>query len=853
MAELTPMLKQYKEIKEKHQNELLLFRLGDFYELFGADAKEASRILNIVLTARHKGTDHETPMCGIPYHALNNYLSKLIKAGKRVAICEQLSDPSLPGIVKREVIRVITPGTTLEESGLAEKNNNYIVALSLSKNIWGLAVSDLTTGEFKVLETGDEDLLRNELFRLAPAETIAHKSLIEDIKFKKIFDGLRNLNAYALSAFDEPYGILTSHFKQKNLQSFGIENLKIGIEAAGLLLGYLIDTQKTKLEHISKITLYNTSAHMTLDEATIKNLELFATTNNEYQGSLLSILDRTLTNMGGRMLRRWLLTPLIKKSEIIERQEAIKDFVRLPNRANDIREQIKDIADLERLLGRIGCNKAFPRDLCALKVSLNKVPVIKELLVDSQVGKLKELGVQLGDHHVLVGYLDSVIMDEPSALLSEGGIIKDGYNEQLDELRQIARGGKDWLLAYQAKEIERTKINTLKVRFNKIFGYYIEVTNSNLSQVPADYTRKQTLVNGERFTTPELKEYEEKILSSEERIIKLEQQIFLEAVETVTRSFAEIQKAAEALSQLDVLLSFAENASLNGYVCPIINEEGIIDIKNGRHPVIERFISDPYVPNDLEMNHIKNEFILLTGPNMSGKSSFLRQTALISLMMQMGSFVPAESADLCVVDRIFTRVGASDNLTHGVSTFMVEMQEAANILNNATHDSLIILDELGRGTSTSDGLSIAWSIIEYIHNHLGAKTLFATHYHELTEIIAKLERTENYCVAVSEKEGKVVFLHKILKGASSESYGIEVARLAGLPDELIARAREILQSLDKKIEIKGVSKSVQSSLPLPMTSKEKAVVKNIGELNIDALTPLEALQKMAELKDKLKN
>ncbi|KKR05148.1 MAG: mismatch repair protein MutS protein [Parcubacteria group bacterium GW2011_GWC2_39_14] len=852
MAELTPMLKQYQAIKEKHQNELLFFRLGDFYELFGEDAKEASRILNIVLTARHKGTAHETPMCGIPYHALNNYLSKLIKAGKRVAICEQLSDPTLPGIVKREVIRVITPGTTLDEAGLNDKNNNYIVSLVCHKNYWGLAVADLTTGEFKMMETGDQDILKSELFRLSPAEVIIPTILANEEKNQKFFQTLRNVNTYNLSAFDDPYRILTTHFQTKNLQSFGVENLRLGIEAAGILLAYLKETQKTDLKHISKVLRYTSGTYMVLDEATIRNLELFNTSfTGEYRGSLLSVLDKTLTNLGGRMLRRWLLLPLLNEDEINYRQEAVKEFLSQSNVASDVREQIKNIADLERLIGRIGCNKANPRDLVGLRMSLENIPRIKNILTGCTSKRLQNVSTELGDHKILTEYLNQSILDEPSALLSDGGIIKDGYNEQLDELRQISKGGKDWLLNYQAQEIERTKINTLKVRFNRIFGYYIEITNSNLNQVPEDYTRKQTLVNGERFTTPELKEYEEKILGAEERIIKLEQQIFVEVLEKVTQHFVEIQKAADAVAELDVLLNFAQIAGEYNYVCPEINSNGVIDIKNGRHPVIERFISEPYVPNDLELNHEKNEFILLTGPNMSGKSSFLRQAALISLLMQMGSFVPAEKANLCVVDRIFTRVGASDNLSQGVSTFMAEMQEAANILNNATRDSLIILDELGRGTSTYDGVSIAWSIIEYIHNHLGAKTLFATHYHELTEVIAKLERTENYCVAVSENDGRVVFLHKILKGASSESYGIEVARLAGLPEELIDRAKEILLSLEKKIAIKAPNQALQGSLPLQLNSKEQAVVRKIGELNIDELTPLEALQKMAELKEKL--
>lgn len=852
MSELTPMLKQYKDIKSRHPNELLFFRLGDFYELFEEDARIASKILNIVLTARHKGSPNEVPMCGIPYHALDNYLNKLLKAGKRVAICDQLSDPTLPGIVKRDVTRVITPGTALEGAVLNDKKNNFIVSLFLQKNVWGMAVADLTTGDFQAVEISDFSLLKNELFRLDVSEAIVAPDLLNDTRYSEFVTSLNNVNPFQLSVFDRAYDILIQHFHQKNLQSFGLEELKVGIEAAGRLLSYLKGTQKTDLKHITKISRYNFTEFMTLDEATIRNLELFQTAfTGEYNGSLLSVIDRTTTNMGGRALRRALILPFVEKSAIEARLGAVAEIKADHVFIKNITDSLKQIADLERLLGRIGCNRTNARDLVGLKNSLELLPSIKALLVDKKSTLIQELDKKLVVQTELLKLLNEVLVEDPPLAILEGGMVRDGYNHELDELRQISRGGKQWLLDFEAKEVERSGISSLKVRFNSIFGYYIEISKANLAQVPVDYTRRQTLVNAERFITPELKEYEDKILGAEEKINRIEYQIFLETIEKVTKYFSGIQEISAALAELDLLVSFATVANEYNYCQPKINENGNIGIANGRHPVIERFISDRYVPNDLLMDHEKNEFILLTGPNMSGKSSFLRQTALICLLAQMGSFVPAESAELGLVDRIFTRVGASDNLTQGVSTFMAEMQEAANILNNATSLSLIILDELGRGTSTYDGVSIAWAISEYIHEKIKAKTIFATHYHELTEIIGKLPRAENYCVAVSEDNGKVVFLHKIIKGASSRSYGIEVGRLAGLPDEIISRATEILENLESKTELKPAPKSAQSTLPLKISAAQKKVVETIKDLDVDQLTPLQALQKIAEMRNEL--
>ena len=798
MAELTPMLKQYQEIKEKHQNELLLFRLEDFYELFGEDAKKASRLLNIVLTARHKGTPHETPMCGIPYHALNNYLTKLLKAGQRVAICDQMSDPALPGLVKREVTRVITPGTTLEDNTLTDKQNNYLLSLHWQKGVWGLSYADLTTGEFKALELSDLTLLKNEIFRLNASETIISRVLGNDDQFADFINSLENAHIYQLPALENAHQMLCRQLHVPSLQSFGLENYSVGIEAAASLLHYLKDTQKTDLKHISRISRHDLADHMILDEATIRNLEIFRTNNGSYEGSLLSVIDKTVTGPGGRMLMKWLMLPLTNRALIEQRLVAVKDLIADRLNIKKLQELLKSTFDMERLIARISCNRTNPREMVALKNTLGLIPIIKNVLSKFKSELLNTIFVQLGNHEGLVEILSKTFLDDPAPLINEGGFIRDGFNAELDELRAIARGGKDWLANYQAQEIERSGISSLKVKFNSVFGYYIEISKANLSQVPADYNRKQTLVNAERFTTPVLQEYEQKILGAEEKIKNLEYRLFQEVSAKVAEHFDEILLSASSLATLDALLSYAVLAIENNYCQPIIVNNGELNIKEGRHPVIEKFSRERYVPNDLAMDSEENEFILLTGPNMSGKSSFLRKNALICLLAQVGSYVPAAQARLPVLDRIFTRVGASDNLSGGVSTFMVEMQEAANILNNATKKSLIILDELGRGTSTYDGLSIAWAIMEHIHNKLGAKTLFATHYHELTEVAEKLKRGQNYCVAVSENDGKVVFLHKIIKGATSRSYGIEVARLAGLPEELIIRAKDILTDLEKK-------------------------------------------------------
>ena len=830
MSELTPMLKQYRSIKEKHQDCILFFRLGDFYEMFGPDALEASKILNITLTARNKGTVNETPMCGIPYHAADGYIAKLTKKGKKVAICEQLTDPNLPGLVERNVIRIITPGTTLDNNILENKRNNYLVSLFNKDSKWGIAFVDLTTGEFKLTELNKLDDLVNELNRILPSEIIITPDLNENLSLKTKLEQISNLNLFYPALFHPATETLLEHFKVKSLQSFGIEKYLIGIEAAGNLINYLKDTQKTNLEHINKISLYNLSDYMILDEATIRNLELLYTYQFfEEQGSLISILDQTQTGMGGRLLRNWLLHPLINLDKAEQRLDAVEEFYNNLDLRENLKCELKNISDIERLIGRLGCKRANARDLVNLKNSLQLIPQIKKFLSgarchpeqsegsitsavmdSSQVRNdnehlsaklLKQCYKNLDEHKAVVSLIQESIAEDPPLLITEGEMIADEYNSELDELRKISRSGKDWLKDLQTREIQRSGISSLKVKFNKIFGYYIEVSNSNLDQVPADFTRKQTLVNAERFVTPELKEYEQKVLGAEEKIIELEQKLFWEIRNEVAKHFEAIQNTAQIIAQLDVLLNFSNIALLNNYSKPELNEGETIEIKNGRHPVIEKLQTESYVPNDGLFNHTDHQLILLTGPNMSGKSSYLRQTALIILLAQIGSYVPAQSAKIGLTDRIFTRVGASDNLIRGQSTFMVEMQEAANILNNATAKSFIVLDELGRGTSTFDGVSIAWAIVDYIYKNIKAKTLFATHYHELIDLVDKLDKAKNYCVTVKETDTGVIFLRKVIPGGIDRSYGIEVAKLAGLPKSLTDRAYEILKELESELKI----------------------------------------------------
>lgn len=797
MKTLTPMMAQYKDMKVRYPDAILFFRLGDFYEMFFEDAVEASSLLHLTLTARNKG-DHKAPMCGIPYHAAGNYIAKLTRLGKKVAICEQLSDPNLPGIVKRDVVRVITPGTTLDDNVLEHKANNFLVSIvaqpahgdrptpfggvpgeqSLRDRRFGFAAADVSTGQFwtMALESYKDFLM--ELERLRPIEAIISRGSSTPELLKDL----------------ERLGIFWFEHAVASTDGDAVED-----RASALLLDYLKDTQKTDLTHLGPAEKYSAEDFMTLDEATLKNLELLSTLReNSKEGSLLWVLDETVTSMGGRHLRYVITHPLLGRAAIEERLNAVEQLVQKPVVLDDIRVSLKNILDLERLLARLSLGHGNARDLYALKNSLKSIPTSQHLLKDFSSSLLRSVAENLHGLPELVEILERAIIDEPPLAVREGGMIREGFDTDLDEIKKISREGKGYIQAMQEKEMARTGINSLKIRYNSVFGYYIEISKANLHAVPQDYIRKQTLVNAERFITPELKEYEEKVLGAEEKIVALEYQIFQKLRETVVSHIAEIQNLARAIAQLDVFGSFAKVALQQGYCKPVITEDFSVIIHGGRHAVVEKMsFASKFVLNDVAFDDAQ-KLLLITGPNMGGKSTYLRQNALIVLMAHLGSFVPAQSAKIGLVDRIFTRVGASDNLMRGQSTFMVEMQETADILKHATSRSLIILDEVGRGTSTYDGMSIAWAIVEYLHDHVGAKTLFATHYHELIALAEKLSSAANFSVMVRENESEgVVFLYKIVEGGVDRSYGIEVAKLAGLPDEVVSKARQILAGLEQ--------------------------------------------------------
>ncbi|MDA1060780.1 MAG: DNA mismatch repair protein MutS, partial [bacterium] len=724
MAKLTPMMAQYKEIKAKYQDCIVMYRLGDFYEMFFEDAIEASKILQITLTSRNKGATEKAPMCGVPFHAVDNYLPKLTRAGKKVAICDQVTKPDGKGIVQREVIRVVTPGTTFDDNILDQKANNYVSCIMASKSGFGFAYSDVTTGDFMVTEIPTLKDLQSELMRIRPAECICSEKLISQLR--PLLGKISEIHVFPFSFHGDADRSLKNHFELKSLKSFGLDNKVLATSVSATLLEYLKETQKTDLKHVRKVSFYDLSQFMPLDDAVIRNLELFFNNNDgKKEGSLINVLDQTVSSMGGRLLRKWLLHPLLEKNKIENRLNKVELFFKNSSLLRDLRNILSKIFDIERLLSRLSLGTGNARDLLAMKQSLSVIPVLKE--------KINGLPFDLSPLDDLVDLIENAILDEPAATVREGGMIMAGFNKHLDELRSISTEGKTFIKDLQEKEIKNTGISNLKVKYNKVFGYYIEISNSNLKDVPDYYIRKQTLVNAERFIIPELKEYEEKVLTAEDKIKELEYELFYGVRMEVVKKIAEIQEIARTISELDLLSCFAFIAVKNNYVRPEIVSSGI-QITGGRHPVIERLtFSSDFVPNDCNFDDT-GCFKLITGPNMGGKSTYLRQVALIVLMTQVGSFVPAQSAKIALVDRIFTRVGASDNLSGGESTFMVEMTEAAYILNNATDRSLIILDELGRGTSTYDGVSIAWAIMEFIHDQISAKTLFATHYHELIEL-----------------------------------------------------------------------------------------------------------------------
>lgn len=868
-AASTPLMEQYLAIKAKHKNAILFYRMGDFYEMFYEDAKTASEVLGITLTSRAHGKSAKVPLAGFPYHALDNYLTKMIKAGFRVAICEQVEDPKkAKTIVKRDVIEIVTPGTTFSDELLESKRNNYLTAVFVKKNTCAIAGADVTTGEFFVTEFPKENL-REQVLSLQPAEILIAETQLQFIS-KEIESDLNSFTTTRedwIFSRDYGYEILVEHFKTASLKGFGCEDLDAGIAAAGAILNYLKENQKNELNQITQLRRRYNTDYMTIDPTTQHNLELIQPlSRRNNRGVLLAVLDQTRTAMGGRKLVNWLLNPLNQVSVINRRLDAVKEFLNSEIARRELRETLGKIGDLERLLSKITTGRANARDLISLKSALKLIPKIKLELADRESEYAVEIRENLSELKHIVDEIEKAIVDDPPLAISEGGLICQGYNSELDHLREIAFSGKDWIIRLQKTERERTGIPSLKVNFNKVFGYYIEVTKPNLAKVPHDYIRKQTLVNAERFITPELKEYEEQVLNAEEKIVELEYQLFDEIRKLVSKEVKEIQKNASLIGELDCLLNFAQIALDNNYVKPNIATEDEIDIKDGRHPVVEKLLpaGESFVPNDVLINNKTDQILIITGPNMAGKSTYLRQVGLIVLMAQIGSFVPAKSAKIGLVDKIFTRVGASDNLAGGESTFLMEMNETANILNNTTPKSLILLDEIGRGTSTFDGLSIAWSVTEYLHNHLSvaAKTLFATHYHELTELALMLPRVKNYNVAVKEWGDKVIFLRKIVPGGCDHSYGIQVAQLAGLPAKVINRAKEVLTNLEadeltandmprlarptNEIKIKKSKNQLDF-----FEKQEKLLRQQLSQIDINEISPIDALNKLFELKKKL--
>ena len=820
---LTPMMQKYMETKEEYKDCILFYRLGDFYEMFFEDAKICSKELELTLTGKSCGLEERAPMCGVPFHAVDTYLNKLVNKGYKVAICEQVEDPKLAkGLVKREVIRIATPGTNLNTQALDESRNNYLMCIVYTTNAYGVSYVDVTTGDYYVTEFDSENKLLDEISKISPSEIICNDSfLVSGIDLEDL-RGRLHIVVSSVDAwhFDEDRceQTLKDHFKVSSLSGLGLDDYSIGITAAGAVMQYLVETQKIPLDHITSIKTYIPNNYMLLDRSTRRNLELCETMREKSKrGSLFWVLDKTKTAMGARMLRNSIEQPLVCLEDINERLDIIEELNNNAITREEIREYLSPIYDLERLISKISYRSANPRDLIAFRQSLEMLPPIKTLLSSFENSKLPKMGEELDDLNDVYSLIKDAIEDEPPLTVREGGIIKDGYNEEVDRLRKAKTEGKKWLADLLEEEKERTDIKNLKIKYNKVFGYYLEVTNSYKELVPDDWTRKQTLANAERYTTPKLKELEDTILGAEDKLFTLEYNIFCEVRDAIYEQIGRVQSAAKLIAMTDMFTSLARVAEQNNYVRPVMNKKGTIDIKNGRHPVVEKMIqNDMFVANDTYLDNNKHRIAIITGPNMAGKSTYMRQTALIVLMAQIGSFVPAESATIGVVDRIFTRVGASDDLASGQSTFMVEMTEVANILRNATKNSLIILDEIGRGTSTFDGLSIAWAVVEHIANTklLGAKTLFATHYHELTELEGKIDSVDNYCIAVKEQGEDIVFLRKIIKGGADKSYGIQVAKLAGVPDSVIKRANELVEKLSDN-DITEKAKEIETEYDVP--------------------------------------
>ena len=881
MAGLSPMMAHYVETKKQYKDCILFYRLGDFYEMFFDDALTVSKELEITLTGKECGLEERAPMCGVPYHAVESYLNRLVQKGYKVAIAEQMEDPKLAkGLVKREVIRVVTPGTVTSSQALDETKNNYLMGIVYLGDNMGISVVDISTGDFLVTEVSSERALMDEINKFSPSEIICNDALcmsgisLEDIKDRYHLT-LSSLDSHFFQ--DESCRrVLREHFHVASLEGLGLGDYDCGVIAAGAVLQYLYETQKSTLEHLTTIIPYSTGAFMVLDSSTRRNLELLETMREKQKrGSLLWVLDKTHTAMGARLLRTWIEQPLISREKILERQKAIEELNLNYISREELAEYLNPVYDLERLIGRISYKSANPRDLLAFCNSLAMVPHIRNLLAEFTSPNLKELYEGMDDLEDLHSLIERSIEEDAPILVREGGIIKNGFSEEADRLRQAKTEGKSWLASLETTEREKSGIKNLKIKYNKVFGYYFEVTNSFKDQVPNYFIRKQTLTNAERYTTDELKNLEDVILGAEDKLYALEYELFCDVRDQIAAEVVRIQKTARMIAAADVYVALSIAATRNNYVKPAINEKGMIQIKGGRHPVVEKMMRDDlFVSNDTYLDNGKNRVSIITGPNMAGKSTYMRQTALIVLMAQIGSFVPADSANIGICDRIFTRVGASDDLASGQSTFMVEMTEVANILRNATKNSLLILDEIGRGTSTFDGLSIAWAVIEHISNTklLGAKTLFATHYHELTELEGIMSGVNNYCIAVKEQGDDIVFLRKIIKGGADKSYGIQVAKLAGVPDSVINRAKELVDELidtdlaARTREIAEANSGVTvrrpvakpdevelSQLTLFDTVREDDIITELKDLELGNMTPIDALNTLYRLQTKLKN
>ena len=855
---ITPLMKQYNAIKVKYPDAMLLFRVGDFYETFGEDAKKAAGVLGIILTKRGAGSDSETALAGFPHHSLNTYLPKLVKAGMRVAICDQLENPKMTKtIVKRGVTELITPGVSLNDEVLQSKSNNFLAAVHFGKRLLGISLLDVSTGEY-LLAQGNEEYIDKLLQNFNPSEVLVQKQFKK--KFKELFED--RFYTFFLDdwVFQKEYSVesLHNHFGVNSLRGFGVQEIPEGIIAAGAVLYYLSETQHNNLKHIQNISRIAEDKYIWMDRFTVRNLELYhASSHNAV--TLLNVIDKTISPMGGRLLKRWLALPLKDVEQIQYRHELVKYFIENDDFSETIKFQLHQISDIERLVSKVATGKISPRELVLLKNSLKAISPIKKEALTSKNTSVNRLGKEILDCAEVILKIDAALFDEAPVNINKGNAIANGVSEELDELRAISTSGKEYLDNMLARESEKTAIPSLKIAFNNVFGYYIEVRNTHRDKVPEEWIRKQTLVNAERYITEELKEYETKILGAEEKIQELERQLFLRLIQEIIEFIEPIQQNAKIVAQIDCLLSFAVLAISNNYIRPIIDQSTEIEIKNGRHPVIEKQlpIGEEYIANDVVLNRSQQQIIMITGPNMSGKSAILRQTALIVLLAQMGSYVPAQNARIGVVDKIFTRVGANDNISMGESTFMVEMNETASILNNISDRSLVLLDEIGRGTSTYDGISIAWAIAEYLHEHPSkAKTLFATHYHELNEMTVTFERIKNFNVSIKELKDTIVFLRKLVSGGSNHSFGIHVAKLAGMPNQVIHRASKILKQLEKNQtseEVKETLKEVQQDeMQLSFFQLDDPLLEDLREeiltTNLDALTPIEALMKLNEIK-----